>query len=144
MADTIYENDDSLSRTLDSTTGKSASPIGGGTLRLFTAPTTVSQARVIGDFTEATFAGYAAVALATATWAAAAVSAHVASSLYGATVTFTRNATGAAQTIYGWYLTDAGNTKLYACALFGAGPYTVTNNGDAISVVPTLTHQSLN
>lgn len=144
MADTIYQNDDALSRCLDSVTGKSASPIGGGTLRLFTAPTTVSQTRVIGDFTEATFPGYAGVALTPATWAAAADSAHVASSLYGATVTFTRSSTGAAQTVYGWYLTDAGNTKLYACALFASGPYTVTNNGDAISVVPTLTYQSLN
>lgn len=144
MADTVYINDDGIKADVDSITGKSATPIGGGKLRLFTAPTTVNNTKVIGDFTEATFAGYAAVALTTSTWAAATAASHVATSTYGATVTFTRSTTGASQTIYGWYLTDSAGTKLYACALFASGPYTVTNSGDKINVVPSLTNQSLN
>jgi len=142
-ADVLYQNDDALSRLLDAVTGKGGGNIGGGTLRLFTAPTTVSKTRVFGDFTQATFTGYAGVVLATATWATAAVTANVAAATYGANVVFTKGV-GAAQTIYGWYLTDAGNTKLYACALFASGPYTVTNPGDAITVVPTLNYQSTN
>jgi hypothetical protein len=142
--DTIYINSDGLVANLNSMTGKSATPIGGGTLRLFTSPTTVSDSTVIGSMTEATFTGYAGVALTESSWATAVTSGGVASSTYGAAVTFTRSATGTGQTVYGWYITDAGNTKLYASALFANGPYTLANNGDSVTVTPTLTDQSLN
>ncbi len=144
MPDTIFLNDDGVKRALDLKTGKSSAPIGGQVLRLFTAPTTVSQTRVIGDFTEATFAGYAGAALTTTTWATATLNGHVAESTYGANVTFTRSTTGAPQSIYGWYITDPAKVWLFACALFASGPFTVTNSGDSITVVPTLTDQSLN
>jgi hypothetical protein len=143
-ADTIYENDDGIAAILNASTGKAISPIGTGTLRLFTAPTSVSHSTLFAAMTEATFTGYASVALTGATWASAAVSAHVASAAYGAGITFTRTAPGAPQTIYGWYLTDAANTKLYACALFASGPYIMANAGDSITVGPSLSHQSLN
>jgi hypothetical protein len=144
MADTIYINDDALIANLNSITGKLSNPIGGGTLRLFTAPTTVSKANVIGDFTEPSFLGYAAVALTVGTWGTPTVASHVGSSLYGASPSFTRSGTGSPVSIYGWFLTDASKTKLYACALFASGPYVLTNAGDAIAVNPTLTDQSLN
>lgn len=143
-ADTLYQNDDGLTRLLDAITGKGGGNIGGGTLRLFKNNVTVDHTTAFGALTQATFSGYAGVALTTGTWAAAGVASHLATSTYGATVTFTRNATGATETIYGWYLTDAGNTKLYACANFAAGPFAMTNNGDSIGVVPTLSYQSLN
>jgi hypothetical protein len=144
MADTLFINDDGLKRALDIKTGAGGGSLGTGTLRLFTAPTSVSQPNVLGDFTEATFAGYSPPTLIGPTWAVATLTAHVASSTYGANVTFTRSTTGAPQSIFGWFLTDAAKTKLYACALFASGPFTVTNAGDSITVVPTLTEQSLN
>lgn len=143
-ADTIYINDDGIKANLDVITGKGATNIGAGTLRLFTAPVIVSHTNVIGDFTEANFTGYAAIALVAASWNAAAVAAHLASASYTGVLTFTRTATGAVQNIYGWFLTDAGKTKLYACALFTGGPVPMANNGDQVSVTPTLTDQSLN
>ncbi len=144
MADTIFINDDGLKKCLDAKTGRATSPIGNQTLRLFTAPTSVSQVNVVGDFTEATFPGYVANQLQGPSWGAPTLAAHVASSLYGASIIFTRNATGSPQTVYGWFITDAGKTGVYACALFASGPYTFTNNGDSVSIVPTLTEQSLN
>jgi len=144
MPDNIFVNGDGLKRSLDSKTGKANAPIGTGTLRLFTAPMTVNQGRVIGDFTEATFTGYAGVALTGATWPSATLTGPVATSTYGANVTFTRTSSGAPQLIYGWFLTDAAKTLLYACALFASGPFAMVNAGDSITVVPTLTDQSLN
>lgn len=144
MADTVYVNDDGIKANLDSITGKSVTSIGAGKLRLFKNNVIVSNATVIANLTEADFAGYAAVTLTAATWAAAAAAAHVASSQYGASVTFSRSTTGATQNIYGWYLTDAGGTKLYACANFTGAPIPITNSGDNIAVTPTLTDQSLN
>jgi len=144
VADTLYINDDGIKADLDSITGKAATPIGAGTLRLFTAPTTVDHTTVFASMVEATFAGYAGVALLAANWAASSVAAHLASSVYGGTVTFTRSTTGAVQNIYGWYLTDPANTKLYACALFAGGPLPLTNAGDSITVVPTLEDESIN
>lgn len=145
MADTVYINDDGIKANLDSITGKLPTAIGGGTLRLFTAPTTpVDKTLVLAAFTEANFTGYAGIALNVASWAAAVVSAHSAGSTYSAALTFTRTATGATQLIYGWFLTDAAKTKLYACVTFAGGPVPITNNGDNVSVTPTLSDQSLN
>jgi hypothetical protein len=146
--DPIYLCDDGIQRSLDSVTGKATTPIGNQVLRLVKATFTGSKTRVIGDFSpqatfEANFAGYAAITLTGSTWPSASVAANVASSAYG-NQTFTRSSTGTAQTIYGWILTDSGFTKLYANCVFTAGPYTLTNNGDSITVNPQLTEQSLN
>jgi hypothetical protein len=144
MADTLYINDDGIKACLDSITGSAATPIGAGKLRLFKNNIAVSKATVLANLTEATFAGYAAITLASVNWAAATVSGHLATSVDGVPHVFTRSTTGAGETEYGWYITDAGNTKLYACALFSTGPFTVTNSGDTITVNLTLTDQSLN
>lgn len=143
MADTLFECDDGIKANLDTTTGKAATPIGAGTLRLFTAPGAVSKTTALGALTQATFAGYAGIALTSANWAAATVAANVASSAYSVPGVFTKTV-GAAQTVLGAYITDAANTKLYSCWLFAGGSVTVTNPGDTITVTPTLTHQSLN
>jgi hypothetical protein len=150
MADTIFINDDGIQTNLDNITGKASVPIGGGgvKLHLFKNNITVSKTNVLGDVNgagkEADFAGYAPVVLNGGTWGAAAVGGHVASATYGTAVAFTRGSTGAAQSCYGWYLTDGGVSKLYACANFAGGPLVVTNAGDQILVTPTLTDQSLN
>lgn len=144
MADTIFINDDGTVANLNSITGKSATPIGAGKLRLFTAPGSVDHTTLIGSMVEATFTGYAAASLSSSTWASAAVSGHVSSSQYGTPVTFTCSGAGSPQSILGWYITDAGATKLYACAKFAAGAVIIQNPGDSVSIGPTLTDQSLN
>lgn len=148
MADTWYWTDDGIAVGLGKLTGKNITdlPPGSGTLRLFQnnpspAP---SKNTVLADLTECTFAGYSGAALNTSTWAAATVTGHVATSTYGATVTFTRSTTGAGQTVYGAYVTDSGNTKLYGVCLFAGGPFTVTSAGDQVSCIPRWTLESKN
>jgi hypothetical protein len=144
MADTIFIHDDGIAADLNSITGKAPTPIGNGILRLFVNPHVDDHTQVLGAFVEASFPGYAPIALFSVNWAAAGVGGHVASAAYGAASAFTQSAPAAPQQIYGWYITDGPPTKLYASALFTGGPIPMTNTGDQITVTPTLTDQSLN
>lgn len=93
-------------------------------LRLFKNNVTPDNTKVIGDFTEATFSGYAAISLTG--WSAAAVTAHVAQSDPTAG-TFT--ITSGTQAIYGWYVTDSGGTVLYWAQRDPSAPVTLDASG---------------
>jgi hypothetical protein len=143
MPDTVFITDDGIKASLNSKTGKSVESIGTGKLRLYKVATLPSNASLFADFVEADFPGYAAVVLVGANWTLATVAGHIASASYPL-VNWTRNATGTGQNIYGWYITDGANTKLYACAQFTSGPFVIQNNGDAVNVTITLSDKSLN
>jgi hypothetical protein len=97
----------------------------GYTLHLYTNNYTPVTTSVIGNFTEATFTGYAPVALSG--WTSPGVTAHVASTTANP-ITFV--ATGAYQSIYGWYVTD------------GAGDYVCGGRDPAAPVVMSATVNS--
>lgn len=108
----------------------------GYTLRLFTNNITPNTSNVVGDFTEATFTGYGATALAG--WTAAAVVAHVAGTTANP-ITFT--ATGAYQSIYGWYVTDGAGD--YVCGgRDAAAPVVMSATVNTYQVTLSLTAQS--
>jgi hypothetical protein len=109
-------------------------------LRLFQSNTTPTTSSVIGDFTECTFAGYAAVSLTG--WATPIVAAHDATMLADLK-TFTRTSTGASQNIYGYYVTDNATTFLLWAERDPLAPIVVTNNGDSYTVTPSLSEQDL-
>lgn len=104
-------------------------------MHLFQNNYTPLNTSVLGDFTEATFSGYTSQNIAT--WGVAAVAAHV-GTITPAPLTFTRNSTGAGQTIYGYYVTDAGFTKLYWAERDPAAPVTLTNNGDSYTITAQM------
>jgi hypothetical protein len=114
----------------------------GYTLRLFTNDVTAGlteaqiEALTAGSFTEATFTGYAAVALTGGAWVTTALDAP-STGVY-AQQTFTRTVSGAAQVVRGYYVTRTTGGALRWFQYF-PGPLTVTNNGDAIVVTPTIT-----
>lgn len=93
------------------------------------------EGTVAGDFTEATFAGYAAKALAPATWGAAATASGTSSSTYGALQTFTRTSTGANEAILGYYLVDATTGVLTWGEAFAA-TRNMVNINDSIAFTP--------
>lgn len=103
-------------------------------LRLFSSNTTPADSDNAGTYTEATFAGYAGITLTGASWGAAS-----AGTTTYAQQTFTRTSTGAAQNIYGYYVTQLTSGVLMWAERDGAGPFAITNNGDTIKVTPTLT-----
>lgn len=76
-------------------------------VHLFTNNVNPSNATVLADFTEATFAGYVAQSLTTPNPAVDA--AHI-STVTAVSVSFT--ITAGAQNIYGWYVTNSANTRL--------------------------------
>ncbi len=104
-------------------------------LRLFKNNFTPADASVAGDFTEATFTGYAALTLTGASWVA---TPGAPSSIAYAQQTFTSSANQTAQTIYGYYLTQASSGKVVGAQLF-TNPRIVENLNDLIKVTPTLT-----
>lgn len=112
-------------------------------LRLGKNDVTPSKSSVIGDFTEATFTGYAAVTLDPANWTVATVDMGggidniVASH---AEVEFTSSAGSQNETIYTAYLACATSNVLVAANRFTSGQILnhIVNVGDKKTVTPTL------
>lgn len=105
------------------------------TLRLYKNNVSISNATVVEDVTQADFTGYSAIALAGSDWA----SASAGSISTSAAKEFTSSAGSQSSPVYGYYLTDASATRLYWIEAFSGGPYTIVNNGDKITVTPTIT-----
>ena len=103
-------------------------------LKLYSNNITPSDTDVAGTYTEATFAGYASITLAGASWNAAASG----SISYGSQQTFTRSSTGAPENIYGYYVVQLASGILVYSERDGAAPFAVTNAGDAINITPTI------
>jgi len=102
----------------------------GYTYRLYTNNVTPGTATVLGDFTEATFAGYGSISGSGITWSAPALAGHIAQT-NGTNMTF-NNSSGSGQVVYGVYVTDAANTKLYYVERDPAAPVTIAAGGSYI------------
>lgn len=111
-------------------------------LHLFSNNVTPSDSTVLADLTESTFTGYAAVTLSSGSWTDSGVTAHQDTFTYLA-VTFT-NSSGSNATVYGFYITDSGSTKLVGVALFDGSPITITASGGTYTFIPTLQAKSIN
>lgn len=135
--------DEMLALLLDQQTGKdSGHSFDGAKVMLFQNNYTPTTSTQLSDLTECTFAGYSQLTLAAATFAAASVASHVASTTYGSTLTWTRSTTGTPQVVYGMAVLNSSGTKVICAGNFDAGPYTVTNSGDAINETLTLRRSS--
>lgn len=102
-------------------------------LKLYSNNITPSDTDTAATYTEATFAGYAAITLTGASWSAA--SGGVTNF---AQQTFTRSSTGATENIYGYYVTQVTSGVLLWSERDGAAPAAMTNSGDNIKLTPTL------
>ena len=143
MADTLVICDSGIARALNVWTNAAPSQhLAGSLLRLFNNNHTVTKATLLGDLTQATYPGYAAIALPALP--ASSVSAHVATSAPAAAVTFLCTGGGPTESEYGGYITDSTGALLLAAWNFGAGPFVMFTNGDTIDVTPTFSTQSLN
>ena len=109
-------------------------------LHLFKNDYTPTTADTIANYTESTFPGYAAASANN--WQAPTTAAHVSSMLEQAR-TFTRNATGATENVYGYYVTDNASANLFWAERDPAAPIPLTNNGDSYTVTLRLTAQDL-
>ena len=108
-------------------------PAGGNnlTLRLFCNDVTPAQTGI--SYTEATGGGYAAKTLTNGSWTVATANDPSDAVYAEQTFTFT-GALTTNTTVYGYYVTDADNTVLWAETLTAA--FTPANNGDNIKITP--------
>ena len=110
-----------------------ARPAGGNnlTLRLFCNDVTPAQTGI--SYSEATGGGYAAKTLTNGSWTVATANDPSDAVYAEQTFTFT-GALTTNTTVYGYYVTDADNTVLWAETL--TAPFTPANNGDNIKITP--------
>jgi hypothetical protein len=105
-------------------------------LRLYQNDYTPVEGSVVGDFTVATFTGYASITLGTGDWT---ITPGAPTSAACAQKTFTSSAGSQNQNIYGYYLVTVTDEIFIAGERFSDGPYNIANNGDAIKVTPNIT-----
>lgn len=106
----------------------------GWRFRLFTNLVVPSRTNVLADFTEATFPGYAQIT--NLVFDAATDEAGPKARVTRAALIWTRNVTGAPQTIRGYYVVGTANILAWAEAF--DTPVTVTVNGDIVQLTPSL------
>jgi hypothetical protein len=104
------------------------------TLRLYSNNYTPTEASVAADFTEVAGGGYAAIALVAANWTVA-TAAGVTTAVQPEQIF---NFTGDATDPYGYYITRADGTVLWA-ERFSDGPYPITTAGDQVKITPQIT-----
>lgn len=98
-------------------------------LRLFTNNHTPVSTDGTGSYTEPTDGLYSSIALPGGSWSVAVVGGMVKAANSGGTFTFSAGAT-----VYGYFLSDSGNTIFGGGELFSGGPLTVPSLGGTIAV----------
>ena len=105
-------------------------------LRVYKNDITPSETDTAATYTEADFPGYASATLAGASWSVAEGAPSQASF---AQQTFTRNAGGAAQSVYGIYMTRVTSGRIALAERDPSGAFAINNSGDAYKYTPQIT-----
>jgi hypothetical protein len=110
-------------------------------LRLYQNNYTPVQGSVLADFTEATFSGYAQ--LAVTDFGAAATVSNKAKIICAAAKVFSHSGGATSNTIYGYHVVYLGAPTILYAERF-ASPIVMAVSGDVISITPALTLNSEN
>lgn len=106
---------------------------GNPVLHLFSSDTTPSDSTVIGDLSECTSAGYAAITLISAQWTVTQNAGVTTAQFSERTFSFATNARS-----YGYYVTDTSGNLLWL-ERFNGAPFDIPDGGGSISVTTKLT-----
>ncbi len=101
-------------------------------LKLYTNDITPDEGDTAGIYTEATFTGYSAAALAGANWNF--TSGNPSFATYSSTLTFTSSAPQTLEAIYGFYVVQTTSELLMWAERFDTGPFNIRLNGDNIQI----------
>ncbi len=104
-------------------------------IRLYSNNYTPVDGSTLGDFTEATFTGYAAVTLVAGTFPASSIVSNEAVTTYPTAPTFTCTG-GGGQTVYGWYAEGATTGTVLAAQKFDASRALVSGASEKIDPFP--------
>jgi hypothetical protein len=105
-------------------------------LRLFQNNWTPAETDTAASYTEANFPGYAQKALTGADWT---VTPGAPTSAAAPIQTWTCTGGGALQNIYGYYMVQQGSGIIMTAERLSGVPFALQNNGDNVSVTPTIT-----
>lgn len=103
--------------------------------RLYKNSVTISDATVLGDFTEANFSGYSQ---STPSFGSASIVSGKGKIIEGSFETFIHNGGGTSNSVYGYYVVDSATPELLWAEAFPS-PISVANNGDEIDIKLALT-----
>lgn len=106
-------------------------------LKLYKTDVTPAEGDTAATYIEATFTGYANIALTGASWVVGSNTSGYSNAQY-ALQTFTSSAAQTSNNIYGYYITSGPGGQLIWAERFTDGPYPISNNGDAIKVTPYI------
>lgn len=109
-----------------------ASP-GSYVVRLFQNNYTPTYDDVPSDYTQATLTGYAPVTTSPGTWTFTAADPYSHADYPTITWTFT-----GAGSVYGYYITDSGNTTVFIAEVFGGGPFVYPSAGGLLLLAPRI------
>jgi hypothetical protein len=104
-------------------------------LRLFKNNITPAETDTEAGYTQADFPGYAAIPLTGADWT---ITPGAPTSASTAAKVFTQSAINA-QNIYGYWIRQSVSGKILVAERFSGAPFALANNGDSITVTPTIT-----
>ena len=108
-------------------------------LELYQNNITPASTDVLADYTASTFTGYSAVTMTSDSWTVtAATSGAPATATQTAATTFSCSAT-TSESVYGYFVYQAGATVMMWAELFSDGPYTIANSGDKVILTPSIT-----
>jgi hypothetical protein len=107
-------------------------------LKIFQNDYTPVATSAVGDFTEATFTGYADVELDSAEFSTP-TTADPSVSTYSAPENFASTANQSSQDCYGYYIIRRVTGDLVWAERFTDGPYNILNDGDNFNVTPRIT-----
>jgi len=99
-------------------------------LKLYKSNTTPAEADTVSTYTESTATGYAAKTLTGASWTITTDGGGVTTASYAAQ-TFTYSA---AESVYGYYVTNNAGTTLLFAEKFSDGPYNIPAGGGSVTV----------
>jgi hypothetical protein len=102
-------------------------------LRLYSNNYTPVEGATVASFTQCTAAGYAAKTLTGASWAVATNAGTTEASYAEQIFTFT-----AAQTVYGYYVTNSANTIALWAEIFTGAPFNIPSGGGSVKVTPKI------
>lgn len=102
-------------------------------IKLFKNDITPDSDSVTGDFTEATFTGYASVLLDTWT-----ITPGTTPEAVHSLISFESTADQTSENIYGYFIVRTSTNDIVGSKRFTGAPYAMQNLGDVIAITPTL------
>lgn len=126
-------NNNALDEALRQVINKSPPSPANLTLRIFTNNLTPANTDAVGAYAECSDGSYAGIVLTGATWALSTISGGRQATYASQTFSFSGS-----NNLYGWYLTDSGNTLVYAAGNFISSPVVIPSGGGSYGVAVTL------